>query len=556
MKVVNMKLNKYFVCLTLALTSNVVLADEVIEPIMVTIPAGSFDMGTEDRKSTQPVHRVTLKEFSMGKYEVTVNEFRRFVEATNYPVPTECRHELDDWFRMWTKGNWETNRLNTSEYQPVVCINWKAADAYVKWLAEETGKPYRLPSEAEWEYAARAGTKTKYFFGDDDERTQVCKYANTADLYGENILQRNANTSYINWDNGLENCVDYSGVASIVGMYLPNQFGLYDVISNVQEMLADCFVYGYEGAPTDGSAWLDGECKRRSVRGSSWHWNNFPLAVRSSIREEFSGGVDGFRIAMDGPAPTQSNATKRFAKRLKRAQDNEQKRRELVPEIPAPIENLTLSQNKNVVTLKWQDDRKNQGVTFRVYRNKMKGKRFQMLATNLTNTKFIDANASPNEYEYTVVAVQDYLQSNYSTPVATTAYRADVNSKIEAEWASEFTASEISWSEAIERTGFSMKGDKEKPENASLKYEIEAPKAGFYKLEYRVAAPETISGFEVFTNGRKAGTHKITQTGGDSDWQTQQGGRVYLKKGANTLTFKSSDNNWKLNWFNLNKVKS
>jgi len=551
-----MKLNKYFTSLSLMFASQLSIAGEVIEPIMVTIPAGTFEMGTEERKSTQPIHSVTMKEFSMGKYEVTVNEFRRFVEATNYPVPTECRHELDDWFRMWTKGNWETNRLNTSEYQPVVCINWKSADAYVKWLAKETGKPYRLPSEAEWEYAARAGTKTKYFFGDDEDRNQVCKYANTADLYGENILQRNANTSYLNWDTGLENCVDHSGVASIVGMYQPNQFGLYDVVSNVQEMLADCFVENYEGAPEDGTARLDGDCSRRAVRGSSWHWNNYPLAWRSVIREEFSGGVDGFRIALDGPAPIQSKATKRFAKRLSIAQSNEQKRRDLIPEIPTPIKNLALSQNKNVVTLTWQDERKNQGVTYRVYRNKMKGRRFQMIANNLTNTRFIDANASPNEYEYTVVAVQDYLQSNYVLPVSTTAFKIDVNNKIEAEWASDFNASTVSWSESFERTGFSMEGDKDNEQNASLSYDVEVPKAGFYELEYRVAAPETIKGFEVFTNGKSAGVHKITQTGSFRDWQTQQGGRVYLNAGSNTLTFKSADNNWKLNWFYLNADKS
>ncbi|MAG77005.1 MAG: hypothetical protein CL811_09600, partial [Colwelliaceae bacterium] len=200
----------------LAATSN-----KPIEPIMVTIPAGSFDMGSEDRQSTQPVHKVTLPEFSLGKYEVTVKEFARFIEATNYPTPEECRHELDGWFKLASKGNWQTNALNTSEYQPVVCINWQAAKAYVDWLAKETGRPYRLPSESEWEYAARGGTSTKYHFGDDD--SNVCEYANTADLYGESVLQRDTNTSYVNWSTGLNSCSDGSAYASIVGMYKPNQ---------------------------------------------------------------------------------------------------------------------------------------------------------------------------------------------------------------------------------------------------------------------------------------------------------------------------------------------
>ena len=194
-----MKFNKLVTALFLSVTSQTLFAGEninAIEPIMATIPAGSFEMGSSVSENAQPIHIVNISEFSMGKYEVTVNEFRQFVEATNYAVPQECRHQLNGWFRAYSKGNWETNALNTSEFQPVVCINWQAANAYTKWLAKETGKPYRLPSEAEWEYAARAGTKTDYFFGDDTDLTKVCDYANTADLTGETVLQRDSNTSY------------------------------------------------------------------------------------------------------------------------------------------------------------------------------------------------------------------------------------------------------------------------------------------------------------------------------------------------------------------------
>ena len=144
---------------TLTATMQVNAQTQAIEPVMETIAGGSLVMQTSDGKQ----HPIQLAEFSLGKYEVTVAEFRRFVEATNYPVPTECRHQLNTWFLPFSKGNWETNALNTSEYQPVVCINWKSANAYAEWLAEETGKPYRLPTEAEWEFAARAGTQTDYY---------------------------------------------------------------------------------------------------------------------------------------------------------------------------------------------------------------------------------------------------------------------------------------------------------------------------------------------------------------------------------------------------------
>ncbi|WP_252097701.1 SUMF1/EgtB/PvdO family nonheme iron enzyme [Pseudoalteromonas sp. NBT06-2] len=298
-----MNLNKIIMALCLSTMSYQTFAGSPIEPIMVDIPSGSFEMGSMDRENSQPLHEVNISQFSLGKYEVTVKEFAQFIKATNFKAPSECRHELDGWFKPYSKGNWETNALNSSEFQPVVCINWQAANAYTQWLAKETGRPYRLPTEAEWEYAARAGTKTDYFFGNDEDRTQVCEYANTADLSGENILQRDANTSYLNWSTGLANCVDNSGDASIVGMYKPNQFGLHDIVSNVLEMLADCYVADYKTVPTDGSPMLEGECASRATRGGSWHWNNWPLAQRGSIPEDFSGGVDGFRIALDGTAP-------------------------------------------------------------------------------------------------------------------------------------------------------------------------------------------------------------------------------------------------------------
>ena len=191
-----MKLNKLFIPLCLSLNCHALYAGGVIEPVMVTIPEGSFAMGDENEENAQPVHKVILPEFSLGKYEVTVKEFRRFVETTAYEMPGQCVHQLNGWFNYGaTDGTWQNNALNSSDFQPVNCIGWQAANDYTLWLAKETGKPYRLPSEAEWEYAARAGTTTKFYFGDDPEQTQVCDYENTADLTGENILQRDTNSS-------------------------------------------------------------------------------------------------------------------------------------------------------------------------------------------------------------------------------------------------------------------------------------------------------------------------------------------------------------------------
>lgn len=530
-------------------SSQLASASEPIEPIMVTIPGASYQMGSLDRKSTQPVHQVDIKEFSIGKYEITVNEFRRFIEATDYPVPQECRHEMDAWFLLWTKGNWETNALNTSEFQPVVCINWKAANAYANWLAKETGRPYRLPSEAEWEYAARAGTKTDYFFGDDPDGTKVCEYANTSDLGGENILQRDSNTSYFNWSGELANCTDHSGYASIVGMYKPNQFGLHDMLSNVLEFLADCFVSNYENTPRDGSANTSGSCEERSTRGGSWHWSHWPLTVRSNQSEDFSGGVDGFRLALDGKSPAMSQATKQHLAQLTFAQEQEQKRRNLQRDIPEPVTNLAIEYSDKSVTLTWDYSEQSHFVSYRVYRNALSGKMFKLLASHITEPSFTDANIDPHKYEYTVVAVKHHMQSQYAKPVKTQARLIEVPGKLEAEWADTYEGSSVSYAEYDDRDGFSLASNSK--EKAVLEYQINVLDAGTYQLNYHVSSPDNIQGFDIYTNNQKVGTVNIKQTGDEKQWQTQQGISLKLKQGKNTLTLKSLNNNWKLDWLSL-----
>ena len=545
-----MKFNRLLIPLCLFVSSYQLYAQELIEPIMVTIPAGSFEMGSLKRESTQPIHTVNIHEFSIGKYEVTVSEFRQFIETTNYAAPQTCRHEMNSWFLESTTGNWETNALNTSEFQPVVCIDWQAANAYAKWLAKETGKPYRLPTEAEWEYAAKAGTKTDYYFGDDADNTQVCEYANVGDLSGENILQRDSNTSYFNWSGKIANCSDHSGYASIVGMYKPNNFGLYDVLSNVQEFLADCYVRGYDHVENDGSAYLSEDCEKRAVRGGSWHWSHGPLFQRSSMPDNFAGGVDGFRLALDGKSTALSKTSKVFLSKLTFAQEQEQKRREIEPSIPEPVVNVELHQNDDSVTLTWNKSKQSDVESYRVYRNVISGGMVKLLATNLTNTTFTDSNIDQHKYDYIVVAVRHHLQSNYSKPVTTKSGWIDISNKIEAEWAVEFNDSSISFS-SDERGGSVLSGAEGIGEKATMTYQVDVPLAGRYKLKYRVASIRDTKGFEIYSNDKKVGVNLIAKTGDYHEWQTQQGITVYLKKGKNTLTLKSLDNNWNLNWLAL-----
>lgn len=543
-----MKPNKIIMAVCLSFVSYKIVAGEPIEPAMVTIPAGSFEMGSLHQQSAQPIHTVTLPEFSLGKYEVTMKEFSRFIAATNYPVPQECRHELNAWFRPASKGNWQTNALNTNEFQPVICINWHVANAYTQWLAKETGKPYRLPTEAEWEYAARAGTKTDYFFGDDKAATKVCKYANTADLTGENILQRDSNTSYVNWSTGINHCVDGSGYASIVGMYQPNPHGLYDIISNVLELLADCYTPSYQHTPRDGSAFIEPNCKNRSTRGGSWHWNNWPHAERGSIPEDFAGGVDGFRIALDGVAPSLNQQTKVFLAQLKYEQQQEQARRDLLNIYPEPITDLAIEQSNKLVTLSWSHPNPETVESYRVYRNELRGKMFKLLASNLTNTQFIDGMVDGHKYEYRVVAVSKHQQSHYSKAVITQAGWIAVPGRIEAEMAAEIKGADVSMWTADESGKYTLTGDGGISKEGRFTYQLDVAKAGSYRLHYRVASPRDTKGVAVIVNDIPVATDTFSQTGGYRIWQTQLGSQVHLKQGKNTLILKSLDNNWKLNW--------
>jgi formylglycine-generating enzyme required for sulfatase activity len=236
-----------------------------LEPEMVIIPAGAFWMGSdkaldpEADDSEFPRHRVTIATpFAMGRYPVTFDEYDRFCVATGKDKPND-----QGWGR---------------ERRPVIDVSWKDAIAYTKWLSQQTGKRYRLPTEAEWEYAARAGTETRYWWGDDiREDEQV-------------------------WTN-CRGCgrPGYGRATVPVGSFNPNLFGLYDVLGNVWEYVRDCWHNSYQDAPTDGIAWEEADCNLRVIRGGSWIYE--PRDVRSATRGKFIpaafGYALGFRLAQD-----------------------------------------------------------------------------------------------------------------------------------------------------------------------------------------------------------------------------------------------------------------
>ena len=239
---------------------------------MVTIPGGAFRMGDlsgAGSDSEKPAHDAEIPAFRLGKHEVTFAQWDACVAdggCGNYR-PADGG---------WGRGN-----------QPMINVSWDDVQSFIEWLNGKTDGGYRLPTEAEWEYAARAGGATKYHFGDDE--SQLCEYANHAD----------ANTDFL-WRN--ESCSDEVDKRTAeVGQYQPNSHGLHDMHGNVSEWVQDCWNETYAGAPGDGSARQDGDCDLRVVRGGSWDSSsrNLRSAYRHRHTRTFRFNFLGFRLARD-----------------------------------------------------------------------------------------------------------------------------------------------------------------------------------------------------------------------------------------------------------------
>lgn len=247
-------------------------------PEMVVVPAGTFMMGSPPdeggRDSNEgPWHEVTIaRSFAIGRTEVSVAEFRAFVDDIGYGVGP-CLG-----FGTRPIISWSLAVLNQTGRHPVVCVDVEDAEAYLDWLSEKTGATYRLPSEAEWEYAARAGTQTRYSFGDELDTLRM------------NVIGYRGDPR---WQSTIP-----------VGTFEPNDFGLFDVHGNTWEYTQDCRNHNYRGAPVDGSAWREGNCRYRAIRGGSVadHWRDARSAARKfvSARREQSSDLDiGFRVVRD-----------------------------------------------------------------------------------------------------------------------------------------------------------------------------------------------------------------------------------------------------------------
>lgn len=235
------------------------ISNDIFGPEMVVVPAGKFSKGDDSNyadDNEKPAHEVNIQlAFALSRYEVTFDEYDKFAETTGRAKPSD---------EGWGRGR-----------RPVINVTWHDAKAYVDWLAEVTGEPYRLPTESEWEYASRAGSQTRYSWGD----TVLPGYANCDECDSQWGGQRTAP----------------------VGSFKPNAWGLYDMAGNVDEWSADCYVDNYVGAPADGTAGKTSGCDARAMRSGSWFDIARLMRPSSRYRNPANGSRNswGFRVALD-----------------------------------------------------------------------------------------------------------------------------------------------------------------------------------------------------------------------------------------------------------------
>lgn len=271
-------------------------------PELVIVPPGEFMMGTPTSAREVDLSRgegpqVPIKidyAFAVGRTEVTHGQFKAFVEATGQEPEDLCRVWSDEiGFNNDPTANWLDRRQprRVRDDHPVGCVSWNDAKAYVAWLAQITNKRYRLLSEAEWEYAARAGTTTSRFWG--ESSGEACQWANTFDLDG-------AEEYPFPWFPAT--CRDGYADLAPVGQFKPNAFGLYDMVGNVWEWTEDCWAATHIGRPDDGSPWVwDVGCTRHTTRGGGW----LSAPVRNRIAwpgrdpSDMRNTQFGFRVARD-----------------------------------------------------------------------------------------------------------------------------------------------------------------------------------------------------------------------------------------------------------------
>jgi formylglycine-generating enzyme required for sulfatase activity len=284
-------------------------------PELVQVAPGAFTMGADIEEPRrlglpeywatreQPRHAVRIERgFAIGRYEVTRGEFAAFARETGYGPAPGCWHFVGSEWLLDDSRSWRDAKIDQTDAHPVTCVNWHDAQAYVAWLSQKTGQRYRLASEAEWEYVARAGTTTTYWFGDSPD--DICRHVNLGDLTTQDRFgwdKTQIKYAVMNDWKG-QPCRDGHATMAPVTSTAANPFGVHGLLGNANEWVADCWNDTHQGAPADQSARLTGaDCGLRVMKGQGW------TAIAASTRPAFRLKMNatdrrftfGFRVVRD-----------------------------------------------------------------------------------------------------------------------------------------------------------------------------------------------------------------------------------------------------------------
>ena len=547
------------------------VAAEHIVPPMVNIPAGDFIMGTTGgEKQARPAHKVSLSAFQLGKYAVTVAEFSKFAAATGYNPDSSCNDFIDAEGLRGPEhkgsGRWDKHRYSYSDYQPVTCISWQDANNYAAWLSKQTGLHYRLPTEQEWEYATKANTTSRYFWGDDPLQTQACQYGNFADLSGEQVnnqLYGYSNKGFIEHLN----CDDGEAYNAIVGLYRPNPFGLYDMVGNVSQFLNSCFSpQGY----VSGAALDTASCEFIATRGGNWHYPAQPHSNRGRFKREgwnVAAGI-GFRLAMDGHSDAVLPASQKFEQQLHQAQQAH-----LATRAPllAAVEKPSLAEGSNgKLLLSWLPSADKRVTGYDIYRSTIKQahllggfyqKHYAKAYAVGTDSTELEVTLPDSGGSFIVVARSGQLSglpSEKAVKLAPAAVAA-IPGRIDMQQLTQLHNAPLYYFAASEdkpERYLVFKTNKVTEQNrVRLRFDTQVAKAGWYQLNYKGSSFQNGEFFQLW-QGRKLAGRVSYQRGVDDSVSNRH--KVYLEAGRHALELtilREDFDRWGLSWLELTQLE-
>jgi len=413
-------MKKLFTTLAILGTSSVWANTSPIEPVLVPI-----------------IDKAQNINIQMSKYEVTVEEFTRFVNATNYEMSGKCH--LFNAKHLPADGTGKANDadLLANPFRPVVCVGPLGAIEYAQWLAKTTGKPYRLPEYNEWLYASSAGKSSRFSFGEDLNYSEMCDYENIEDAANSAGLKQ-----HHNYRNRLSaNCNDGAIYHTVVGMYRPNGFGLHDMMGNVREFLQSCDVFNKKD-PT--------LCQKYVLAGSGWHWMPRPTNVFDNMGGNFLGSIEGFRVILDSSKKQSTSAqTQTFVEQLMLAQQQAKIEHDRLKSLPATPTGLHAKLGKsNQVSLNWLPST-GENVSYSIYRSyldpsKKTTRKMNKIAEGIKTSHYVDHLARGSAASYQVYADNVIGQSQASNEVSVGQYPVfQVDERIQAEFYNQYRNTKI-----------------------------------------------------------------------------------------------------------------